>query len=206
MTMLICIDPGHDAGNTANASPDKTYFEHEFALDVGKRVQTLLESHGLQTIMTRTDGTAVSLSKRCQIANKAQANIFLSIHTNAAGNDGWYTAEGWSAHIIGSGGEAEKIAHAIHDVAIPLLGCKDRGVNVDNYQVLRDTSMPAVLVEHGFHTSKAEVEKLKTNDYRQKCAEADAKGICDYLGIAWDTHKTITIDELKAQGYTKIIL
>ena len=65
----VCLDPGHDAGNLANKSPDGTYYEHEFCLDMGKRIQALLERHGVAVTMTRTDGKEVSLAKRCEIAN-----------------------------------------------------------------------------------------------------------------------------------------
>ena len=217
--MLICIDAGHDDSNV-NGSPDKTYYEHEFALDVAKRVQALLNVRGIQTLLTRPDEGAVSLSERCTTANKAKADLFLSIHTNAAGEKGWYvaddglrwnTAEGWSAHVVLKGYEAEKLAKAIHAVAIPLLGCKDRGVvQSESLYVLKNTTMPAVLIEHGFHTSKSEVEKLKSSEYRALCAEATARGICNYAGVAWEAAaaegKTITIDELKQMGYTGINL
>lgn len=219
--MRVCIDAGHDAKNV-NASPDKTYYEHEFCLDVAQRIKAHLERAGLIVVMTRTGGEEVSLAERCRIANDAKADVFVSIHTNAAGGAGWYTAqdglrwntvEGWSAHVIKKGFGAERLAEAIRAHAILMLGCKDRGVREDNYQVLRDTNMPAVLIEHGFHTHREEVEKLKTDSYRALCAESDARGVCDYLGVKWDDEpiietpecRFITVEELKAMGYSGIM-
>lgn len=199
--MFVCIDAGHGENTAGKRSPDGTYFEHEFNLDVAYRIKTHLERCGLSVVMTRTDED-ISLYKRCKIANDAKADIFLSIHTNASG-DGWSTAEGWSAHVIKKGYGAERLAEAIRARAIPMLGCKDRGVHESNFQVLRDTKMPAVLIEHGFHTNREEVEKLKTDAYRSLCAESDARGICDYFRIEW-VEPYITIDELKKMGYTGI--
>lgn len=155
--------------------------------------------------MTRIDIQDVSLDKRCQIANESQADLFVSIHTNAAAKDGWSTAMGWECCIIAKGGQAEIAAGYIHDESIQALGVKDRGIKVANYQVLRDTSMPAVLVEHGFHTNKAEVELLKSDAFRAKCAEADARGICTYFNMPWRPAVTsISIDELKKMGISGI--
>lgn len=65
----VCLDPGHDAGNLANKSPDGTYYEHAFTLDLGKRLEKLLTDRGVSVTMTRTGGGAVSLARRCEIAN-----------------------------------------------------------------------------------------------------------------------------------------
>ena len=183
--MKVCIDAGHGVETAGKRSPDGSYFEHEFNFDVAKRIKAHLQRCGVQVVMTRENEHDVSLSERCKICNDAGCVYFFSVHTNAAGNDGWYDAEGWSAHIIAKGGKAEQMAAKIRSYAIVQLGCKDRGINVDNYQVLRDTKCPAVLVEHGFHTSRTEVARLKTPEYRARCAESDARGICAQLGVVW---------------------
>ena len=87
----VCLDPGHDAGNLANRSPDGTYYEQEFTLDLGKRLEKLLTDRGVAVTMTRTGGEAVSLAKRCEIANSIpDLDLFASLHSNAAAGDGWY--------------------------------------------------------------------------------------------------------------------
>ena len=62
---------------------------------------------------------------------------------------------------------------------------KDRGIKTADFTVLTDTEMPAVLIEHGFYTNKEECEKLKSDSFRQKCAECDSKGILEQLGIEY---------------------
>lgn len=185
MAHTVCIDAGHGASTAGKRSPDGTYLEHEFNLDVAKRIEKHLIRCGCTVVMTRTDDKDLTLARRCQICNESGAVLLLSVHTNAAGNNGWYDAEGWQAYVYKLGYKATELAEAIREHAIPMLGCADRGVQEDNLAMVRDTQCPAVIIEHGFHTNKREVEKLKTSAYRELCAMSDAMGICDYLGIPY---------------------
>ena len=117
------------------------------------------------------------------MANLFKADYFVSIHANAY-KENWNDANGWEIYIVSKGGKAEKLAEKIHKYSKEL-GLKDRGIKIGNFQVLRDTNMPAVLIEHGFYTNKEECEKLKSVSFRQKCAECDAKGILEQLGIEY---------------------
>ena len=210
--MKICLDYGHSAQTKGKRSPDSSLMEYEFNRDVGRRLKAILERHGVEVIETVTDDdTDVSLAERCNIANKNNVDYFVSIHANADGNGyDWTSVRGWEIHIVGKGGKAEKLAKAIHKHSIPILGLKDRGVRISNFQVLRDTDMPAVLIEHGFYTNKEECELLKTESFRQKCAEADARGILSYLGINYipseekTSEKPIT-DAWKVAEYQKAL-
>lgn len=211
--MKVCLDAGHGASTNGKRSPDSSLMEYEFNRDVGRRLKAILERHNIEVIETVTDGTDVSLTERCNIANKNNVDYFVSIHANADGNGyNWTSAKGWEIHIVGKGGKAEKLAKAIHKHSIPILGLKDRGVRISNFQVLRDTDMPAVLIEHGFYTNKEECGILKTEEFRQKCAEADAKGILEFLGINYQDNKTEEtvekpiIDDWKVEQYQKALV
>ena len=180
----VCIDAGHDAGNKVNASPDGTYYEAEFTLDMGKRVSALLREAGVGVIETRPDGKAVSLSQRCQIANEAHVDLFVSLHSNAGPQAGWSSPRGLEVHIFKKGIPAERCAQAVVDrmreVGIVL---RPYPVVVKELYVLKHTAMTAILVEHGFHTNREDVALLKTAAYRALLALQDAKGILDYLGV-----------------------
>ena len=211
--MKICLDYGHSAQTKGKRSPDSSLMEYEFNRDVGRRLKAILERHGVEVIETVTDDTDVSLPERCNIANKNNADYFVSMHANADGNGyNWTSAKGWEIHIIGKGGKAEQLAKSIHKHSIATLGLKDRGVRISNFQVLRDTDMPAVLIEHGFYTNKEECGILKTEEFRQKCAEADAKGILEFLGINYQDNKTEEtvekpiIDDWKVEQYQKALV
>ena len=185
----VMLDPGHDAGNV-NGSPDGTYKEHEFALDMGKRIKAILEKAGVEVFMTRTDGSAVSLNERCRMANAIKGlDLYVSLHSNAADSSGqWSSARGWSAHIIAKGGNAEKAAKAIlARVQAAGVAVRSQSIVVSNFQVLRDTVAPAVLIEHGFHTNEQDVALLQDSQYRQALASAEALGILDHLGLSLPT-------------------
>ena len=211
--MKVCLDAGHGASTNGKRSPDSSLMEYEFNRDVGRRLKAILERHNIEVIETVTDDTDVSLTERCNIANKNNVDYFVSIHANADGMGyNWTSAKGWEIHIVGKGGKAEELAEAIHKHSIPILGLKDRGVRISNFQVLRDTDMPAVLIEHGFYTNKEECDILKTEEFRQKCAEADAKGILEFLGINYQDNKTEEtvekpiIDDWKVEQYQKALV
>lgn len=194
--MLVCIDAGHGVETAGKCSPDKTYYEHDFNLDVAKRIKAYLNACGIDVVMTRENEHDITLSERCRICNNSKAVLLVSVHSNAATNDGWHLAEGWQAFILAKGGKAETLANIIRKHSIALLGCKDRGIFVDNLAMVRDTKCPAVIIEHGFHTNILEVKKLKDKKYRQVCARADAMGICEFLGVTFiyeqnETEKTL---------------
>lgn len=187
-TKTVVLDAGHDAANLANRSPDGTYYEHEFCLDMAKRIAAHLRRCGVTVVETRQDGAAVSLAERCAIANGIKdLDLFVSLHTNAAVGSGWSSARGWSAYLYGPGGEREQAAGAI------LARVRETGTAVRSapmvydpaLYVLKHTVAPAVLIEHAFHTNAADVENLKSDVWRASMAEAQARGIADYLGVAW---------------------
>ena len=184
----VVLDAGHDASNLANKSPDGSYYEHEFALDMARRIRDHLRRCGVTVTETRPDGAAVSLAERCAVANNIDGlDLFVSLHSNAAGGSGWSSARGWSAYVYGAGGEREQAAQAI------LARVRETGTAVRSSPIVYDPSLyvlkhtvaPAVLIEHAFHTNQEDVANLKDSAWRAAVAEAEARGITDYLGIPW---------------------
>lgn len=182
--MRVCLDAGHGIETAGKRSPDGSLAEYEFNRDVTNRIKNILERHGVEVLLTCDDEHDIDLKVRCEYANANNCDYYVSIHANAH-KEYWTDASGWEIYIVGKGGKAEQLAKSIHKHSIPVLGLKDRGVKVENFQVLRDTDMPAVLIEHGFYTNKEECEKLKDGAFRQKCAECDAKGILEHLEIEY---------------------
>ena len=195
MSKTVCLDPGHGVESPGKCSPDKSYYEHEFALDMGKRLRTHLERCGIRVVMTREDehcptGRAddADLSKRAAVSNEAGADLFLSLHSNAAGNSGWYDASGLVVYTSAGPMTARRNVAATALInQFRAAGIKLRGTGLlhELWAVLTRTSAPACLIEYGFHTDRDEVERLKSGVYRDKLAEATAKGVCDCLGVAW---------------------
>ena len=184
----ICLDAGHGETCT-NGAPDKSYYEHEFAMDMSKRLEEILKNCGFDVGQTRRTGVDIGLNTRCEIANKWGADYYISLHTNAVGTS-WSTAKGIETYVVGKGGKAEALANAVQKALVEATGVTNRGVKTANYTVLKNTNCPAILIEFGFHTNKDDVAKLKTSAYRDTLAKAVAKGVCKYLGVTYKEDTT----------------
>ena len=204
----VCLDAGHDASNTANASPDGTYLEHEFALDMAKRIKSVLESAGVQVVETRPDSDAVFLEERCCISNKVSPDLFVSLHSNAAAGTGWNSARGWECYVYGLSGKRYEAAKAILarvEGVAPAIR-KEAIQERPELYVLKHTIAPAILIEHGFHTNKDDVAWMKNDAYRQRLAQAEGYGILDYLCVPVPMEKTeseLAVEWITGNGIMK---
>ena len=196
VSKTVCLDPGHGVESPGKCSPDKSYYEHEFALDMARRIQVHLERCGVRVVLTRTDehcptGKADTndLLKRVAISDAAGADLFVSIHSNASGNE-WSNARGLMIYTsAGPETASRNVAAKAVLSRMTEAGVELRGsplVHDIELVVTRKTAAPAMLIEYGFHTNRTEVERLKKSSYRAKLAEATAKGVCDFLGVAWE--------------------
>jgi len=188
MGYSICLDASHQS--TPNSDTGCYGFglrEEDIVLDICKRAKPLIEFNGIKVIMTR-DGSTVngdgsslnaSLNTRCQIANNAKADLFLSVHADAFNSQ----AFGTTCHVFGLGGKAEAFAKILN----PMMGqlFYNRGIKVSNFAVIRDTNMPAVLLETAFLDNKDDNAKLADSNIRQQIAVNIAKSVCVYFGVTY---------------------
>ena len=197
--MLVCIDAGHAKSTAGKRSFDGSLLEYEFNRTVANLLKYHLERHGVKVIYSCDINTEkdISLTERCKTANNAKADLFISIHANAFGET-WNSANGWEIYHHENSTKGKALASAIYKESVPYLGLRFRGIKPYSFTVLTRTNMPAVLIEHGFYTNKEECEKLKSGEFRSKCAIADAKGVLNYLGIAWieETTETAKNDDI----------
>lgn len=188
MGKKVVLDPGHGEETAGKRSPDNSYFEHEFNLDMAKRLGAILERHGVEVVHTRADEHDVTLADRVKVSNTAVPDLFVSLHSNASG-EGWTDPDGYGIYTSAKGDTAGRniAAKAI------LARAREAGLHIwgdglfhnAGLYVLKNTVAPAVLIEHGFHTNIHEVALLKTGVYRDLLAKVDAQGILDYLGIPY---------------------
>jgi N-acetylmuramoyl-L-alanine amidase len=182
--LSVILDPGHGAETAGKRSPDGTLLEYEFNRDVAARIKSHLERHGVEVLLTVEDDSDMSLSERCKRANESDADIFVSIHANAIG-EGWNNTGGWEIFVYRKGSYSEQLAESIHRATIPASGLADRGVKAARYYVIRNTNMPAVLIEHAFYTNQNEAALLKSPEGREAFAVMDVKGILEFLKVDW---------------------
>ena len=188
--MKVTLDAGHGGEDSGARGKLNGYFESHGVLDIALRLRALLERH-VEVQMTREDDTFVSLPERCRMANEWGADIFVSIHLNAATTD----ADGWEVLTSGSY-KSRDLANKVgwrHAAAFPQQtnrGIKTRG----NIFVLRKTDMPAILTEGCFLSNDTENQWVCLPETRQQMAEAICLGILDYFNIDTNTPE-LTLEE-----------
>lgn len=175
----VCIDAGH-GGNDPGAIGSSGTKEKDINLAVAKKLGELLKAEGISVQLTRLLDTTLELSDRVEIANKTSADYFISIHCNSASSP---TANGVETYCYKFGGEGEKLAKAVQEELVKATGLFNRGVKEGNFQVIRETKMPAILIELAFISNPNEEKLLNTPQFQSKCAIAIMKGVKKMAGI-----------------------
>jgi N-acetylmuramoyl-L-alanine amidase len=170
---IVVIDPGH-GGHDRGGGPGQRIGEKNLTLDTALRLQRVLRAYGIRTILTRSDDRFISLDQRTGIANAygSPRGIFVSIHYNSGQREGAFGIETYYYS-----GRSYSLAAQIHPRVIRAMDSVDRGIRRRGFWVLRRNRLPAVLVECGFLTNRAEAAKALNPLYRQRTAEAIARGI-----------------------------
>ncbi|WP_066381545.1 MULTISPECIES: N-acetylmuramoyl-L-alanine amidase [unclassified Anabaena] len=174
--VIVLIDPGH-GGKDPGAIGIGGLREKDVILPIGQRIAQILQQNGVQVVMTRDSDYFVSLPGRVQMAERANADVFVSIHANAIGG-GRTEVNGLETYYYDSG---LGLARAVHQSILQSVNVRDRGVRRARFYVLRKSSMPSILVETGFVTGREDAAKLRTSAYQNQMAEAIARGILNYL-------------------------
>ena len=173
----VWLDAGH-GGNDPGALGGGMK-EKDITLAITLKVGKELERHGVKVGYTRKNDKTVNLNSRGPLANKYGADVFVSIHTNAFGNP---NAQGVETYNFPGSSKGRNLAKDIHNEVIKAkLYTKNRGLKTANFAVLRQSRMPAALIETAFITNKQDAQLLKNK--QNEFATAIAKGILKYLGI-----------------------
>jgi N-acetylmuramoyl-L-alanine amidase len=178
---LVVIDPGH-GGRDPGAIADGIT-EAELNLDIALRLNKLLQEKDIKTYLLREDDSFLDLYERASIANHLNATLFLSIHNNAALSKVAKGTETLYFESKSSKFNGKDFATILQKEMVRVLGTTNRGiVNRQNLVVLRETKMPAALVEIAFMSNPEDMAKLKNEDFLQKSAESLRDGILEALG------------------------
>lgn len=182
---LIIIDPGHGGEDRGTESPFKpSYQEKSLTLTTSRMVRDFLKQMGYQTQMTRDDDTFIPLKMRASMANEAKPALFVSVHYNSAPSKEangieifYYKSETDKERTAAS----KKLASTILSKVIERTQAKSRGVKAANFAVIRETDMPAILIEGGFLTNQEEMQKIKDPAYIKQLALGIAQGVDQYV-------------------------
>lgn len=177
---VIVIDPGH-GGSNPGAIGLTGLFEKEVVLDVSLRVAEKLRQAGANVVMTRSGETTLSLEARVAIAHAAGADVFVSVHANAHLSSTAHGTETYYYQYKTSGPASFTLASSLQTELVRLLGLRDLGVKHGNFHVIRETAMPAALVELAFLSNAYEESLMKTDTFRENAAEAIFRGLERYF-------------------------
>ncbi|GGO04098.1 N-acetylmuramoyl-L-alanine amidase [Saccharibacillus kuerlensis] len=173
---VIVIDAGHGQHDPGAVGPTGVR-EKDVNLGLALKLEAILKKNSkVDVVMTRSDDTFLSLKERVKVAENVKADVFVSIHNNsgpasASGTETFYQRA-----------NSKSLATVLQKYLLTATGFKDRKVQYGNFHVIRETTMPAALVEVGFVSNAAEAAQLKTEAFQQRVAEALAKGLFEYLG------------------------
>ena len=219
---IVVIDPGHGGADQGMENRPLGLKEKILTLDVAQRLKKLLEGRGYKVVLTRNDDRMLGPDKqtdsatrkqadfmaRWDIANRAKADLFVSIHFNSLYPDtktsgtevytftraGQRSDKAWGfsekddaettpAEVNRFDPWSSLLAHSLHREVIGALKTYDRGQKTMHSAVLRGLKCPAVLVESVFLSNDAEARHAATPEYRQQMAEALASGIGAYADV-----------------------
>lgn len=205
----VVIDAGHggnDPGKIQGKMREKAY-----TLDIAKRLQRILTKRNYKVTLTRSRDTKLELSSRAEKANAVKANLFVSVHFNAAAAKSARGVETWMLTPVGEAsfaGSTEKekadagnrfdawnllLAYKVQSKLSAKIDAEDRGVKCANFAVLKPLKCPGILVECGFFTNASEAALIATTNQREKIAQGIADGIFAYT----DTLKSLKKDNDK---------
>lgn len=207
---LVVLDPGH--GGQDSGAMCGTILEKDLTFDIAQRVDRLLQAQGLATLMTRVGDSYISLQDRAAVTNRARDCILVSIHFNegkkVVGGIETYFAEhqnapaartvSWIPFFHGPAAESptlasQSLARFIQEAMVARTKAPDRGTKPEQFYVLANVSVPAVLVEAGFLTSTEDLAKLESSDYRDQMAAAISEGILRYREVLRERQLTLAV-------------
>ncbi|HHU70208.1 MAG TPA: AMIN domain-containing protein [Thermoanaerobacterales bacterium] len=175
----IIIDPGH-GGDDPGATSITGVHEKVLTLDTSKRLKALLERAGAEVYMTRESDTSIKGPVRVEVANKINGDALISIHYNSYTNPEINGTE--VLYCPDTTGKNKKLARLVQQELVKHLGSRDRGLRErPDLVLLRETSMPSVMVEVGYISNKDEEKKILNPEYRQQAAQAICNALVKYF-------------------------
>lgn len=182
---LIVIDAGHggkDNGTESKKGPK--FYEKHLTLTTAEFLEAYLKKMGFRTAMTRKDDLYLELKERAEFANARKPALFVSVHYNSAPNK---QAEGVEVYYYNGSDDKKRsqsskdLAKAILDAVLVETKAKSRGIKEGNFAVIRETTMPAIIIEGGFMTNEGEMSRIRDKNYMSGLAKGIAQGINEYL-------------------------
>ncbi|KAA9006290.1 N-acetylmuramoyl-L-alanine amidase [Paenibacillus spiritus] len=176
---VIVLDAGHGAKDSGAVGITGKYEKNFNLAVVLKAAELLRKEANIDVVTTRSNDTFLELKERVAIAENLNADLFISVHANSSSSS---AASGTETYYKRSGASKD-FAGVMHKYLVEATGLKDRGVQYGNFHVIRETTMPAILLEVGYLSNKNDEALLFTEDLQNRVAAAIVKGVKEYLGM-----------------------
>lgn len=176
----VVIDAGHggsDPGSVGNGQQEKV-INLQIAHKLAHKLETQLNNLGYNVVMTRSGDKYHSLSDRVAVANNSGADIFFSIHANSFPSS---QVSGIETYHHSGSSNGNRLASLVQEETIRSTGAFDRGIKSAEFLVLRETVMPATLIEVGFLSNPTEAELIADDGYQNKLVSGMVEGIQRYF-------------------------
>lgn len=174
---VVAIDAGH-GGKDMGATGPSGVLEKDVVLDIALRARELLVRAGVRVVLTRETDEYVELADRPRLAKLQGATVYVSIHANASTRQ---TASGSETYYLSP--QSLMLAQMVQDELSRISGLPNRGVKTANFLVLRESDVPAVLVEVAYVSNPDDENRLRTVAFRQRLAEAIVRGVQRFLAL-----------------------
>jgi len=183
--LLWILDNGHGVDTPGKRSPmlmdGRQFREYFFNREVVTKMISMLAELGFRAHQLVPEDEDIPLSERVSRANALnQTNIcvLVAVHSNAYGDGHHFTVpRGIETYYYESSDAGRKIAEMFQENLVQVTGWVDRGIRRGNFQIIRETAMPAILTENGFYTNREQCEYLLDPDWRTTIAEAHVEAI-----------------------------
>lgn len=190
---IVILDPGH-GGYDPGAITKQGVYEKSINLQIAQKVKEMLEPSGIEIFLTRdedidyvpdgvrgkTTKKQIDLNHRIEMAKEVNADVFVSLHVNATASGQESGSETFYHYQSESG---KRLAELIQQEMIKIPGMNRRIAKPGDFYIVKNTSMPAVIVEVGYLSSLKEQKKLQQSWYQEQLARAIAKGIANFFVI-----------------------
>ncbi|NLB19089.1 MAG: N-acetylmuramoyl-L-alanine amidase, partial [Syntrophomonadaceae bacterium] len=182
----VVLDPGH-GGRDPGAIGITGSYEKDVNLAISNKAAEMLKKAGMEVIMTRSDDRYVTVNSRVDIANAANAAIFVSIHSNSTTNSEtngtmlYYYVDHNILAAVAQASDREQLARIMQNSLVQSLQRADKGVRQNNYVVIRYTEIPAILVETAYLSNLTEEMLLNDYAFQDRAAQAITDGIIKYF-------------------------
>ena len=193
MTKIVAIDAGHGINTPGKRTPDD---EREWSFNsivAQSIIENLKNYNGIKTVRLDdpTGKRDVPLRERTNKANNANADILISFHHNAFKSI-WGTHGGTETYHYPGSAKGKQLAQAIHPSIVKAYGLRDRGIKSANFHMLRESNMPAILIEGGFMDSTVDIKKLRDKNVLEQAGKNIADAIANYFNLNKKAGKSAT--------------